>query len=254
MRFTSVAALAAGLALGAMAQDFHWNGRVNPGQTVEIKGVNGQVKAETAMGSDIVVDASKTGRRNNPNDVRVEVVPHAGGVTVCAMYPNDGDRPNECRPGKGGHMNTRNNDTRVDFVVRVPVGVGLVARTVNGGIEITNLRSDVDASTVNGSVHVSTSEHATASTVNGSVIASVGNPNATGALRFSTVNGDVEVTLPANISADVSASSVNGGISTDFPLTVSGQFGPRSIKGRIGGGGRELKVSTVNGKIALKRS
>ena len=44
--------------------------------------------------------AQRTGRRNDPEDVRLEVVEHAGGVTICAVYPSkDAARPNECRPG-----------------------------------------------------------------------------------------------------------------------------------------------------------
>jgi DUF4097 and DUF4098 domain-containing protein YvlB len=55
--------------------------------------------------------------------------------------------------------------------------------------------------------------------------------------------------MPAGVNADVKASTVNGGIETDFPLTVSGRFGPKNISGRIGAGGRELNIKSVNGGI-----
>ena len=45
----------------------------------------------------------------------------------------------------------------VDFVVKVPAGVRLVARTVNGAVEASGLTGDVDAETVNGSVKIETS-------------------------------------------------------------------------------------------------
>ena len=253
MRFYTVALLAATLPLTLpAAEEFHWQGRLSPGQTVEIKGVNGAIHAEFAPGSEVSVSAAKTGHRSDPNGVRVDAVPHAGGVTICAVYP-DADRPNECKPGNSGHMNTRNNDVRVDFTVRIPAGLRLVAKTVNGNVEALNLRSEVEADTVNGKINVSTSEQAEAKTVNGSITASMGRMDSNQPLRFETVNGSIEVSMPANASADVHASTVNGGISTDFPLTVSGKFGPKSVKGRLGNGGRELKMSTVNGGVSLKR-
>ena len=41
--------------------EFRWNGRVAPGKAIEIKGLNGDIKAEPAAGSDIEVIANKKG-------------------------------------------------------------------------------------------------------------------------------------------------------------------------------------------------
>jgi DUF4097 and DUF4098 domain-containing protein YvlB len=69
-----------------------------------------------------------------------------------------------------------------------------------------------------------------------------------------TVNGSITLTLPASLSTNLSASTVNGDISTDFPLTVTGTVSRHRLQGTIGGGGRELSLTTVNGGITLKRS
>src|SRR5688572_15041514 len=85
--------------LTATAQDFQWRGAVAQGRTIEIKGINGDVRAEPAGGNEVEVVAEKRARRDNPDSVRIEAVPHAGGVTICAVYPSrDGQRPNECAP------------------------------------------------------------------------------------------------------------------------------------------------------------
>ena len=85
------------------ADDFQWRGNVRPGGTIEVKGVNGDVTAMAASGPDVEVTAERKARRNNPEDVRLEVVEHADGVTICAVYPSkDATRPNECRPGNRG--------------------------------------------------------------------------------------------------------------------------------------------------------
>jgi len=76
----------------------------------------------------------------------------------------------------------------------------------------------------------------------------------TDALDFRTVNGEITLDLPANLSTEVRASTVNGDIVTDFPLMVRGRLGPRSLRGTIGSGGRRLALETVNGSIRLRKS
>src|SRR5438067_244626 len=110
----------------AGAQDFQWHGAVPQGRAIEIKGVNGDVRAEPSGSNEVEVVAAKHAVRDNPDSVRIDVVPHAGGVTICAVYPSrDGQKPNECLPGNGGRMNVQNNDVSVRFTVRVPAGVTL---------------------------------------------------------------------------------------------------------------------------------
>ncbi len=236
------------------AQDFEWNGRVDRGDRIEIKGINGEIDATFTSGSDVRVSATKKAKKSDPKDVRIEVVEHSGGVTICAVYPNDGGRKNECKPGDDGHLSSNDNDVAVHFTVQVPAGVVLDANTVNGGVDVAGLQSDVFATTVNGGIKLSTSGLAKASTVNGSIQASIGRADWTGELDFETVNGSITVEMPADVGARVRASTVNGGMETDFPLTITGKFSNKSMNGTIGGGGRDLNLSTVNGSIRLKKS
>ena len=248
------------VAIGALVplarpSDFNWHGRVAPGQTIEIKGVNGAIHAERASGTEVTVEATKTARHSDPNSVTVQVVPHADGVTICAMYPaSDWGRPNECAPGSGGRMSVNNNDVRVEFTVRVPAGVHFTGRTVNGEIEAASLAGDIEAHTVNGKIRLSTTGWAEAKTVNGSIIARLGQGAGSRPLGFHTVNGGIDLELPAAFNATLHASTVNGHISTDFPLMVHGKFTGREISGSIGQGGPELSLKTVNGSIDLRRS
>jgi hypothetical protein len=235
--------------------DFRWRGALAAGRVVEIKGINGRVEAAPASGGEVEVVAEKRARRSNPADVRVEVVEHAEGVTICAVYPSvEGQRPNVCAPGEGGHMSVRNNDVEVNFIVRVPAGVRFHGRTVNGDVEATGLTADVDATTVNGSINVSTAGLASAKTVNGSITAAMGRADWSDGLEFKTVNGAIELSLPASLSAEVEAETINGDIQTDFPLTVTGRFSKRRLTGTIGGGGRELRLKTVNGSVHIRRA
>lgn len=239
----------------AQAGDFRWHGTIAQGSAIEVKGVNGNIQAEASGSNEVEVTAEKRGRRNNPEDVKIEVVQHADGVTICAVYPSRDDaKPNECQPGSGGRMNVQNNDVTVQFTVRVPVGVRLIGRTVNGDVEARHLNGPIALSTVNGSVEFSTSASGRATTVNGTIRGELGRADWNDTLEFSTVNGSIHLTLPADLSTDLKAQTVNGDISTDFPLTMTGRISRRRLEGTIGSGGRTLSLETVNGGITLKRS
>ncbi len=255
MRHLFSFALAAALPMAAFAQsDFNWSGALSPGQTLQIKNVNGSIRAEPATGNMIEVSAHKSANRSDPAGVRIEVVSSSDGITICSVYPSSDSRPNTCESGKGSHSNTRDNDVSVDYTVKLPAGVRFAPHAVNGGVTALRLRSDVDASSVNGNVKVETTGLVHASSVNGSIEATMGATFWNGPLGFSTVNGSIDVTLPPGINAEVHATTVSGSLKSDFPMNVSGEISKTNIHGRIGGGGQELKLSTVNGAITLHQS
>lgn len=247
-------AIGAGVEAGqAAAQPQAWKGTVAPGGVIEIKGVNGDVKAVPATGGEVEVSAEMRGRRSNPADVRLDIVQHADGVTICAVYPSVDGVPNTCEPGDGGKMRVRDNDVRVTFTVRVPAGVRFAGRTVNGSVSAENLGAAITAETVNGDITFATAAYGSAKTVNGEIRGSLGSSDWTGPLAFKTVNGSISLDLPAATNTDVRATTVNGSISTDFAVTTSGTVNRRQLRGTIGSGGRELEIGTVNGSVTLKR-
>jgi DUF4097 and DUF4098 domain-containing protein YvlB len=242
-------------ALGAAdSEEFRWNGKLAAGQAIEIKGVNGGITATGTSGGEVELVAVKKGRHSDPRAVKIDVVEHEGGVTICAVYPSVDGKANECAPGKGGRMNTRDNDVNVEFKLSVPAGVRFVGRTVNGGIDARGLSADAEATTVNGGVDLESTGTARAETVNGGITARFGRSDWNGTMKLATVNGGIDVTMPDGLSADVQAATVNGDISTDFPITVVGKFGRRKLSGTVGSGGRLLEMNTVNGGIELKKA
>jgi hypothetical protein len=242
----------AAAASAAAQSDFQWRGAIPAGDAVEIRGANGNVTATRAPGNEVRVVATKSARRNDPDEVRIEVVEHAGGVTICAVYPTPHrSQPNECRPG-GGRHNTQNNDVRVDFTVEIPAGVVFLGRTINGNVAATGLASDASVRTTNGNIRLETSETGNARTTNGRIDAVLGRADWDGAAEFRTTNGNVTLSVPAGLNADLRASTTNGRIDSDFPVLVRGTVSRRSLNGVIGEGGRTLQVRTTNGSIRLR--
>ncbi len=240
------------------SDDFRWSGAVAPGASIEVKGINGEIVAEPTGGSEVQVVAEKRSRNSDVNSVQIKVVQHAGGVTICALYPNEYGEYQDCGPSeserKGGSGNIRNNDVQVNFTVKVPDRVGFVGKTVNGAISATSLTGNVVTRTVNGEIKLSTTGYAEATSVNGQIAARLGNALWPNTLTFKTVNGEISIDLPPGVSTEVDAETLNGSINSDFPLETSNLKGKKHVKGTIGSGGRDLILKTLNGSINLRRA
>jgi len=228
-----------------------WRGSIISGATVEIKGINGDIRASAASGSEAVVSWVKQGRRDQASAVRIDVVEHAEGVTLCAVYPDvPGMSPNVCAPGVGGDMHIRGNDVEVTFAVKLPHGVHFIGRTLAGDIEAESVDGNAFGYSIAGSVDISASGLAGAVAVDGSITASLGLADWGRDLAFTTVKGSIRVEIPANTNAEVRALARNGSVSSDFPLADTGLGW---MVGTLGTGGPNLRLSTNDGNITLKR-
>lgn len=237
-------------ALTALAQEaeeeFNWSGT---GAAVEIRNLNGPIEAEAYAGSSIEVVAIKKGPADDISEVRIDVVEHADGVTICTLYGDDA----ECGPGEDGRLgSTDGNKTNVRFMVRVPAGTDLVATTMNGAITAEKLAGNATLHTMNGAINASAAGWVRAETMNGAVDVAMGSAAWSGDLAIKTMNGTVTVTLPAGADADVSARTTNGRVTSDWDLEISGSRRNRG-KGVLGAGGRDLELQTMNGSIRLNR-
>jgi DUF4097 and DUF4098 domain-containing protein YvlB len=110
----------------------------------------------------------------------------------------------------------------------------LVAATVNGAITGRNLNGGVEARAVNGSVTIE--------------IRSLGDE----LIELRTVNGELNLTLPGDARANLSASVTNGVIDTSgLTLDLMGEQTRRRVRGRLNGGGTPIELSTTNGPIRV---
>ena len=236
--------------------DFHWQGSLKAGQTLEVINTNGEIGASKASGDGGRVEGIRKGSSDD-REMFIEVVEYADGVTICAVYAKD-KAPGRCHRGgvssESHNWNWHGHNAKISFDVQVPRGVRFHAMTTNGAVHCVRLESVVEAETTNGDVEVSTTEWASAKTTNGGVRVSMGNAKWSGELEEETTNGSVDVTLPASAEFKVDAATTNGGINTGFPISVQGKFNSKSLSGTVGGGGRELKLATTNGGIELKKS
>ena len=250
LKATIAAALVLTAAAPAAAQEkWNWHKAMPAGKTIEIKGIIGDITATPASGSEVEVVATKKGRRYDASSVKIDVVEHADGATICALYDDDDD----CEHDRRGGSSSNDNDTKVDFEVRVPRGVLLAARTVIGDVNATGMTADVAANSVTGNVNVTTSGLVEANTVSGSIHARLGRADFD-RLDFHTVSGDIVLELPSDLNTDISFTTVSGDVSTDWEIQARGtNIGGRRFRGTIGKGGRQLSFTTVSGDVELRK-
>jgi hypothetical protein len=275
--FAALAVMLAAPALGAQQQygrdsdTWRWDGRVDGGKWMNVFNVNGSVEFAPSEDNMVHLLAEKRSNGRDTDDIHFEVVQVGGNVTICAIW-NDNAR---CEDGgvESFHRNGNNrNQSTVKITVRIPravkvgahsvnggvsvrdVGAEVKANTVNGGVRVRNASGPVRAETVNGGVDVNTSAGpVTAETVNGNVDARMATLQGDDDMNFKTVNGSVAIYVPASFDANFRFDTVSGGIDSDFPMTITGKWGPRHASGKIGAGGRDIRASSVNGSIELRK-
>ncbi len=236
---------------GLRSETFEWSGQVAVGDQVEIKGISGDITFTPASGSTVQVEAVKTSQRDDVRTVTVEVVEHAGGVTICAVYPDvPGQAPNECLPGSQGNLSSEDSDVDVDFTVRVPPGRTLIATAISGSLSASGIENDVFLTSISGDIVISTTEIAEASAISGTITATIGRADWGRDLGFSAISGNVTVTIPAASNGFVELSVISGTVSSDFTLD---QVSPTHLRGTVGTGGPTLTVASISGNVRLLR-
>lgn len=149
-----------------------------------------------------------------------------------------------------------NQKWSVSYEVFVPKKIDLKLDTVNGGINVADVRGNMNFQTVNGGVTLArTAGRVKGETVNGGVNVDLAGTTWEGeGLELETVNGGVTVTVPAGYSASFHAGTVNGGMNSDFEgATIQGKWGPKKMDLKLGAGGPTVKVETVNGGVKIRR-
>lgn len=130
----------------------------------------------------------------------------------------------------------------------------LQAGSVNEGIELRDIRGDVQAEAVNGRIRMQGIEagRVTAETVNGSV-SYEGTIRNDGWYRFSTHNGSIDLMIPANAGATFTASTFNGSLHTAFPVTLHEAKEGKEFTFTLGSGGARIELESFNGTMSIRR-
>lgn len=204
-----------------------------------LENVNGSVQVEGWDRDEVEVRAVKTSQ-NDPRDlaqVKIEVESKPGQVAVHTLYPK----------GEGAQV-------AVEYHIHVPYRVLLGSvGTVNGSVMVRGIEGSGELRSVNGNVEVTNSSgRFNAKTTNGDLRLELRELMDGGPMDIETVNGSVVLGLPSNARANLKALSMNGDVYSELPVTsTTAPAAKRGFRAKMGVGGGDISVHTVNGGIRL---
>jgi len=145
----------------------------------------------------------------------------------------------------------------VSYEIFVPQSTDLSMMSVNGGINLSDVRGRIEFDAKNGGVRLTrVAGDVRGQTLNGGIQVELsGRTWEGGQLEARTTNGGVTISVPESYSAHIQTETVNGAIDSDFPvsLTVQGRIRPHNLDFNVGTGGPLIHVSTTNGGVKLRR-
>ena len=160
-----------------------------------------------------------------------------------------------------------------DITLQVPKHTMLVLKKIGeGDITVEQVRGEIEVNNINGNVNLSeVSGSVVAHALNGSVKVTLLDVEPDTPSSFSSMNGNVDVSLPADLKANLSIKTMQGDIFSgfdvktdpneiqnkidesrkeggDFEISVGG-----TLRGTINGGGSEMQFKTFNGNIYIRK-
>jgi DUF4097 and DUF4098 domain-containing protein YvlB len=233
---------------------------------VTLKTFDGAIEIRTWDKPEVQVTIEKRGKSKAATDA-IEIRSEQQGDRITV----------EARTSDSRSFGLHFNDSRsARLIVSMPANADLSAGSGDGSIDVDGLSGrlqlrsgdgsirgrsvggELDVHTGDGSVTLSGKlTTLRAHSGDGSVTIQADEGSTTGGdWDITTGDGSVTLAVPDGFGAELDAHTGDGGIHTQ-DLTVSnvtGQISRNSLRGRLGGGGRTVRVRTGDGSITIRRS
>ena len=229
---------------------------------IKASSVNGSITVKAYEGKEVIVEARERNEENEkptggPKRLKISTT----GLTV-------EEENNEIR------ISTESYARTIDLTISTPVHTSVKLRAVNDGdITVTGVDGEIDVDDVNGAVTLNNiSGSAVAHALNEHVHVTFTKVNPQKPMAFSSLNGDIDVTFPADLKANVSIRSDRGDVFSDFDVQLNaaaprqevedgrGKGGKYRVKidktvhGTINGGGPEYQFTNFQGRIYIRKA
>ena len=217
---------------------------LNSDGKIRLKNINGNVTFKACDCSQVTMVANISASSQEMRDrISIDIDDSSDRLSIKTKY----------KKNRGSSWN--NQHSEVVYELQVPNTVNLDGiNLVNGSLKISGVSGELDADLVNGNLD---SDGLSSSTrvkmVNGDITLKFTDLTNADKVDLESVNGKIEVYMPAHADVSVSAETVSGQISNEFGLNViKHKYVGSEMKGNVGSGRVTLNMDNVNGKIALK--
>jgi DUF4097 and DUF4098 domain-containing protein YvlB len=227
--------------------------------------VSGSITVKGADVKEVVVEAKTRGGEESRTGGRAEGMKR---IPMTSTGLNIEAENNNVRVSTDSYQRT------VDLTITVPIHTSVSLHSVNdGNIVVSGVDGDLDVNNVNGEVDLKNiGGSVVAHALNGHVVATFNRIDPQKPMAFSSLNGDIDVTFPADLKANVSMRTDNGEVYSDFDVKVlpnapqqtvedsRGKGGKykvkidKNVRGTINGGGQEIQFKNFNGNIYIRKA
>ena len=216
---------------------------------VEIRGINGGVKIETANTDtvEVLVVRSAKKREDLQQYHQIKIDLHDNTLVIRvendrkSIFSSIGSQP----------------ESHQRVVLKLPRKIDLELRGANGKIMIGEILGQVRMNGINGEIKaVRIAGETEIHGLNGGLDASFAPLNGNG-IEVGGINGNIDLRFEGEVNADLNAWGVNGQINADLPDVQNknnDEAGRGRMKARIGTGGTQIRVNGVNGNVSLSKA
>lgn len=213
-------------------------------QQLTVHSINGGIAAGAVFSGEITVTVTR--RVEGPDEAELEAL--LDSITV-DTFSTDGHLTIDAdMPDGGGY------EYSADFEILAPPNLALELSTVNGEVSANGFSAGLSFSTVNGNVTVEYHNgDVQIQSVNGNLDCDLASLEAQEIASLSTTNGNVVLSLPADVSTSFSASTAIGTVEIFGFESVTYIDNETGLKtGDIGTGDASVSITTVIGDITIQ--
>jgi DUF4097 and DUF4098 domain-containing protein YvlB len=144
----------------------------------------------------------------------------------------------------------------VSYEIFAPQSTNLILKTNNGGVSISDIRGQIRFNMNNGAVKLTrVAGDVSGSTVNGNIqLELAGNTWEGSALDVATKHGGITAAVPPNYSAHIHAATNAGSVRSEFVASNDANARTRVVDFQPASSGPDIRLTTGNGDITLKRA
>ncbi len=235
--------------------------------TVKMNLLFGSISVKTHSGKDVVIDTETKQEKEHERDVPESAAGlkrlNATGSSISLEEEN-----NVVTISMGWRARNEN------VTILVPVKTSLKLSSTNGkSISVDGVDGEMELNATNGTIQLTdVSGSAIAHALNGKIVAKFKHVDPDKPMSFSSMNGTIDVTLPASIKANLKMQTNNGDVFTDFDV----QMKPNAVRtekaeplatersrnrvrmeslsvGVVNGGGQDYNFKSFNGNIYIRK-
>jgi hypothetical protein len=245
------------ITLGVSAQEYKH--AVKQAKTLSITHLLGEIKIIGYDGSELVIETNHLEKKPDRAEGLKPV--YKNGIKDNTDIGLNLSETGDIIEIKGASKGSEDAEYTFKVPKNLAVYIHVKSPFANEDIDIENLAGEIEIQTMNGDISMKEiTGPVVIHTMNGDIDATFDTMNQKSPTSITSMNGHIDVTIPADTPADLKMSSMNGQVYTNFDISFKEEKGDlkyigggKDVPGKINGGGVKLTLNSMNDNIYLRK-